>query len=189
MWSRCSRDARAFDNESAWKCKIKTWLTATQQFEINSCQETTVDLCPVLNTAREIDGKAPAQRIETSRRSREAAARYRQSIDIARRDRLTLHASQFSVQESQIKFGVMNHQGVGADEPEKLVQDGGKQRLAGEKFGCQAVDGKSILRHVALGVDVSVKPPAAGDMADQLDASDLNDAMSIVRIETRRLGV
>jgi hypothetical protein len=83
----------------------------------------------------------------------------------------------------------MNYQGVGADEPEKFVQDGGKQRLAGEKFGCQAVDGKSVLRHVARGIDVSVKPPAAGNMVDQFDASDLDNPVSITRIETRRFSV
>jgi hypothetical protein len=51
------------------------------------------------------------------------------------------------------------------------------------------VDGKSILRHVALGIDVPAKTPPGRDMLNQLDAGDLDDPMPIVRIETRRFGI
>ena len=66
---------------------------------------------------------------------------------------------------------------------------GGKRRLAREEFGRQAVDSKSIRRHVALGIDVSVKTPAGRDMVKQFDTGDLDNPMSFARIETRRFGI
>jgi hypothetical protein len=83
----------------------------------------------------------------------------------------------------------MDHQRVPADELLKFVQDCGKWRLASEEFSGQAVDGESILGHVALRIDVSVKTPPGGDMVDQFDAGDLDNPMSIAWIETRRFGI
>jgi hypothetical protein len=83
----------------------------------------------------------------------------------------------------------MDHQRVRPDEPEKLVHDRGKRRLASEEFGGQAVDSESIPRHVALGIDMSVKTPTARDMVDQFDAGNLDDPMSIVRIEAGSLSI
>jgi hypothetical protein len=48
------------------------------------------------------------------------------------------------------------------------------------------VDGEGILRHVALRVDISVKTPPGRYMVNQFDAGDLDDPMSIARIETGR---
>src|SRR6516225_1422985 len=100
----------------------------------------------MLDTTREVDGKTAAQRVEARGRSWEAAARHRQRIDITRCDRLALQTREFGIHKGQIKLGIMDHQKVGSDEFEKLVQNCGKRRLASEKLGCQAVDSESILR-------------------------------------------
>ncbi len=83
----------------------------------------------------------------------------------------------------------MYYEGVRADEGEKLVEDGGERRLTSEKFCGQAMDGECILGHLALGIDVSVKFSTGRNMMNEFDASDLDDAMSLPRIETSRFGI
>jgi len=100
-----------------------------------------------------------------------------------------LQTRQFGVQKGQVKLGKMVHTGLRPDEAEKLVHDRAKRRLTSEEFGGQAVDRESIPRHVALGIDMSVKTPTGRDMVDQFDAGDLDDPMSIVRIQTGSLGI
>ena len=72
---------------------------------------------------------------------------------------------------------------------EKLIEDRGKQRLLGEKLSSQAMNGESIRWHVALGIDVAVKPAAGGYMVYEFDTGDLDDAMAFERIEACRFGV
>jgi len=134
MRPRRPRDPCDVGRESSRKGKIESWLTPPEQLEIDSGQETTIDLRPVLEATRQVNGETPTQRVETRRRSREAAARHRQGIDITRRDRLALQACQLGVQKGQVKLGIMDHQRIGSDEPEKFVQDCGKRLLAGEEF-------------------------------------------------------
>src|SRR5262249_24787378 len=185
----CPYDPSDIDSESRWNTEIEPGLTTAEQLEIDGCQQTTIDLGAMLDAARKVEAKTATQCMEGSRGSRKTAVRHRKRINIPRRNRLTLQAGQLRVQKGQVELGVMNHQGVRADEAEKLVQDGRKRRLARKKFGCQAVDGKSILRHVALGIGVPAKTPPGRDMLNQLDAGDLDDPMPIARIETSRFGI
>ena len=51
------------------------------------------------------------------------------------------------------------------------------------------MDRESVLRHVAFGIDVTVKFAAGRDMVDQFDAGDLDDAMAFGGIQAGRFGV
>src|SRR5271166_3630546 len=58
-----------------------------------------------------------------------------------------------------------------------------------EEFCSQAVDGERIFRHVTLRIHVPVKTPTGRDVVNQLDTGDLDDPMSLARIEARRFSV
>ena len=100
-----------------------------------------------------------------------------------------LQARQLRIQESQIEFGIVNHQRIRADKAQQLIDDGREQRLAGEEFRSDPVDRERILRHVALGIDIAVKFSPGRDVVHQLDAGNLDDAMTLRRVEPRGLGV
>ena len=44
-------------------------------------------------------------------------------------------------------------------------------------------------RHVAVGIDIDVIAPAARDVIDELDRTDLDDAMALGRIEAGGFGI
>ena len=88
------------------------------------------------------------------------------------------HARQFRIKKRQVEFGVVNDQRVRPDKREKLVENNRKPRLLSEELGGQAMDGKSVHRHVALGIDVAVKPASRWNMVNEFDACDFDDAMA-----------
>ena len=76
-----------------------------------------------------------------------------------------------------------------ADELEEPVHDLGEHGLLGQKLLGQAVDRAGVLGHVALGIEVAVKMIAGRDVVQQLDAADLDHPMTVVRVQTRGLGI
>jgi hypothetical protein len=51
------------------------------------------------------------------------------------------------------------------------------------------VNRERILRHLAAGIDISMKAPTGRDMMHQLDAGDFDDAMALLGVETRGFGI
>ena len=72
---------------------------------------------------------------------------------------------------------------------DELVHHVGEQRLVLEKFIGQAVDRQRLGRHAALGIEVLVERLAGGYPVHQLDAADLDQAITLKWIETRRLRI
>ena len=169
--------------------EIETGLPAAEQFEIDGSEQSAIDLGPMLDAVRQVDLETPAQGVETCRRSRKPHPRQPESVDKGAADRISLQASQFSVQKREVELGVVNHQPVRTDKGQQLVGDRGKRRLVRQKLCGDAVDRERIFGHVALGIDVAVKFAAGRDVVDQLDAGDLDDAMAFARIETGRFGI
>src|SRR5881227_3708166 len=118
------------------------------------------------------------------------APRQQQGIDetIAPKQRLAA-ALEFGIEEGQVECGVVNDQRRIAEELDELLDDLREARLLLEKLGRQAVHRKGLGRHVALGIDVTVEGRAGGNAVEQLDAADLDQPMTLVRIEAGGLGV
>ena len=83
----------------------------------------------------------------------------------------------------------MDHKVGVVDEGQELVDDLGKGRKAREEVLAEAVDLEGFLGHVALGIDVALELRARFDVIDQLQAGDLDDAMSRGGIEASGLGI
>ena len=169
--------------------KIETGLPATEQFEIDRREQSAIDLGPMLDTVRQVDLETPAQSVEACRRSGKPHPRQPESIDEGAADRISLQASQFSIQKREVELGVVNHQPVRTDKSQQLVCDRGKGRLVRQKLCGDAMDRESLFGHVAFGIDVTVKFAAGRDVVDKLDAGDLDNAMAFAWIQTGRFGV
>src|SRR5690242_11729585 len=107
----------------------------------------------MLDALREIDVETAAQRIEACRRAREPHSRQAQRVDKGTADRIPLQAGELGVQESKVKFGVVDDEPIRADETEELVYDPGKGRPAGKKFCRNSVHREGLFGHVSLGID------------------------------------
>src|SRR5450759_212111 len=101
------------------------------------------------------------------------AARQQQRVDqpIAR-DQRTLDALEF-----------------GDDEAEEIVGDVGEKRLVLEELGRQPVDGEGLGRYFALRVEIAVERRAGRNPVEQLDAADLDQAVTLQGIQPGGFGV
>ena len=88
-----------------------------------------------------------------------------------------------------VEGGVVDHQRGVADEGDEIRGDVIEQRLVGQEFRTQPVDGKGLRRHVAFGVEIDVEALAGGEVVDQLDAADLDQPVTLLRLEARGFGV
>ena len=79
--------------------------------------------------------------------------------------------------------------GASPRKPDELVHHIGEQRLVLEKFVGQAVDRQRLGRHAALGIEVLVERLTGGNPVDQFDAADLDQAIALKWIETRRFRI
>ena len=136
---------------------------------------------------------ALAQRIEAVALARVHLARERQRVDhgaeVAHPARGARQALQLRVEERDVERRVVNDQLRAVDELEQLVDDLREARLLREELVGDAV-------HVLRGaVDRPVRAQVAMERAaglaaiHQLDAADLDDAMSLLRLQPRGFGV
>ena len=72
---------------------------------------------------------------------------------------------------------------------EEIVGDIGEPRLVLEEVGRQPVDGEGLGRHLALRVEIAVEGRAGRNPVEQLDAADLDQAMTLARVEAGGFGV
>src|SRR6516164_1993627 len=92
-----SQDTLGDDHCIGRECEIETRLSTTEQFEIDSGEELTIDLGPVLDSHRKIDREAATKRIKTCRRPRKADARQAQRIDKRVADRLAFEQNELGI--------------------------------------------------------------------------------------------
>ena len=83
----------------------------------------------------------------------------------------------------------MHNQHGAFDEGEHVVGKLGEARLVAQELERQPVHLERGIGHIALGIEMAMPSPAGGDAVDQLDAADLDDAVTVERIEPRGLGI
>jgi hypothetical protein len=72
----------------------------------------------------------------------------------------------------------VDHQPIGPDKGQQLVDDSAKARLAREKFSGNAVHRERILGHAALGIDVPMELPTGWNMMHEFDTGDFDDPVT-----------
>ena len=72
---------------------------------------------------------------------------------------------------------------------EEIVGDVGEARLVLEELGRQPVNGEGLGRHLALRVEIAVEGRAGRNPVEQLDAADLDQAVTLDGIEAGGFGV
>ena len=161
--------------------------------EIDVQQDLRVEQRAVQLAMRVVDAVALAQRIEAVALARVHLARERQRVDhraeVAHPARRTGQALQLRVEERDVERRVVNHQLRAVDELEQLVDDVREARLLREEFVGDAVH---VLRGAVdqpVGSQVAMELAAGLAPIHQLDAADLDDAMSLLRLQPRGFGV
>src|SRR6185437_11044023 len=87
--------------------EVETRLAAADELEIDGGEQLAIELGAVLGALREVDGEAPAQRIEARRRAGIAAAREQQRVLDVAGERRPVQALELGVQELHIEFGIV----------------------------------------------------------------------------------
>ncbi len=96
---------------------------------------------------------------------------------------------QLCVEKAEVERCIMHDENRALDEFEKGVGALCEARLVAQKVGGEPMHGEGLLRHVALGVQVAMPGAARGDRVDELHATDLDDAMTVERIEPCGFGI
>ncbi len=97
--------------------------------------------------------------------------------------------AEFRIQKIEVELGVVDDQRRLADEFQEFVHNRFEQGLGGQELVGQAVDRARFLGHVALGIEVLAELPAARQAVQQLDATDLDDAVAGARVQAGSLGI
>lgn len=144
----------------------------------------------MFRAGRVVDLEPAAQRVEVGLGAGKPSPCDGHRVDRALpRQRREAEPPDLGIHEPHVEVGVMDDEGVVADEFQEIAHHFGEYRMAGQEFGRQAMNGEGLGRHVALGIDVSVEVTAGRQMVDQLDTADLDDAMTGRRIEARRFRI
>src|SRR5450759_5721486 len=98
-------------------------------------------------------------------------------------------ALEFGDEEAVVEAGIVDHQRRVADEAEEIVGDVGEKRLVLEEFGRQPVDGEGLSRYFALRIEIAVERRAGRNPVEQLDAADLDQAVTLQGIQPGGFGV
>ncbi len=89
------------------------------------------------------------------------------------------HQGKFVVDEANVERCVVNDQLRALDELEEFIGDFGKPRLADQKFVGDTVNTDRAFVTFAIRLQVNVKMPTGQAATDQLDTTDLDDAVTI----------
>ena len=98
-------------------------------------------------------------------------------------------AAEFHVEEAEVEGGVVGDQGVVCDEVAEGVGDIGEAGFSDEVRAGEAVDARGFGGDVAVGVDEGVVDAAGGEVALELEAGDLDEAVAVQGVEACRFRV
>ena len=139
---------------------------------------------------RGVDAEAAAQRIQAGRRAGELTPGKRDGIDCPVVGKAYVaDLAELGIEESQVELGVVDYQHRIAQEGEHVLGDLGEFRLLRQELTGQPVHLEGIGRHLALRIDIGLKTFARGDVVDQLQASDFNDAVARLGVEPGGFGI
>jgi hypothetical protein len=105
------------------------------------------------------------------------------------RDRFELQAPELLVEECNIERGVVDDQLSTGNELAQLVRNVGEARLALQKLRRDAVDLQRAGIDLPVRAQVPVQPPTGAPPVDDLDAADLDNAVTETRLEPGRFGI
>ena len=144
----------------------------------------------MLGAAGVVDRIARAEIVEPVRDAGMLAPRQQQRVHqpVARNGQ-PLDAIELGVDEADIERRVVNHQRRIADELQKLIDNASEQRLVGQEFAGQAVHGECFRRHVAFGIDVTMKCLSGRHAVEDFDATDFDQPIAAQRVEAGGFGI
>src|SRR5687768_2970384 len=93
------------------------------------------------------------------------------------------------IEEADVEVGVVDDELGAAHEVEELVAHLREQGLAGEEFAGQPGDLLRARLHVALRIEVALEAAPGRAALEQLDATDLDDAIALFPRQAGRLGI
>src|SRR5690242_7106510 len=96
---------------------------------------------------------------------------------------------ELEIQETEVETRIVSDERRVFEKIEQLFGPVGKERLVSQEGARQSMHRLGLERHIALGVKISVKVTAGLDAVDDLDATNLDDAIAAARVETRGFGV
>src|SRR5262249_42727111 len=105
------------------------------------------------------------------------------------RDRRLADALQLGIDEAEVEGGVVRHQRCRTDEIDQLIDDFRKVRLVAQELAREPVHRNGIGPNTAARIDVAMKGLSAWDAVDQLDAADLDQPVTLIRIKPGCLGI
>ena len=102
---------------------------------------------------------------------------------------MPIDAAKLGVDEFHVERRIVDDELIVADEREEKLDDVGPDRMAGEEFRAQPMNGEGVLRHVPLGMDILVIDAPGGHEVDDFNATDFDDPVPMRGVEARRLRV
>lgn len=165
-------------------------LATAGKFDIDLSKQFGIQQRAVQCAVAAVDAVTHAQGIQRILGTRMTNARHGNRIDHAvKRKGFEPAQTKFHVQEAEIETGVVRHQRHIAQEFQKLTGLVRELRLVGQEGGRQPVHPFGRFGHVAFGIEIGVIGAARGHPVDHLDATDLNQPVSALRIETGGFGI
>src|SRR6185312_10782407 len=185
---RARRPRRALDQPRRLRAnhsggEVEAGLATADQLEIDGGEQLAIELGAVLGALAEIDAEAPAERVKAELRAGKAALRQQQRVLDLAGQRGAAQPLELGTEKFQVEFGIMDDQAVAADEGEQLVDYRGERRMLRQELGGEAVHFFRFGRDVALRIDIAMEGAPGRQMVEQLDAGDLDDAVSLRRLE------
>ena len=150
-------------------------LARAYALDIDLGQKLGVEQRAVLRRARIVDRITDAEIVEPVGAARMLTARNQKGVDY--RSRFTAARRARSNSALRKPRSNMALSATSWASPRKTIQlfdlvD--EQRLVIEELAGQAVNLEGLFRHVAFGIEVTVKGPAGGEAVDELNAADFN---------------
>ena len=99
----------------------------------------------------------------------------------------TFQPGQLAVQEPYVERGVVNDQFRAIDEFQKLIGNIGEQWLVRKEIGTQPMHFLRSGIHFSLRVQIPLETVSGQTPIDHFDTADLNDAVALFGLQTRRL--
>src|SRR5262245_15966218 len=170
--------------------KIEPRLMAPHELDIDRRQQPAIEQGAVLLALGQIDAIALAQRIEAAWRAGVSSPRKRERIEHAvPPQQWPSRALELGIEKAEIEGRVVHYQHGAFDEIQHIVGKLGETRLVAQEVERKPVHLESRVWNVALGIHMAMPGASGGDAVEELDAADLDDAVSIERVEPRRLGI
>jgi hypothetical protein len=165
-------------------------LPATDKFKIDLGKDLAVQQCPMLFARGIVDAKPAAKRIERRGRARKPFPGDEKRIKrpLGREGRQPGPA-QFGVEKLHVERSVVNDQPGVFDEVEEGLSNGLEHRLVAQEVIAQPMNLERLFGHRTQRIDVLMERPSCWHVIEQLYRANLDDAVTLDRLEASGFGV